>query len=733
MISVGVKAQNVTISPNNGRMICAFTEGVGEQGQAGYGLGSFGTWIHEQLSLTMTGSNSTELTEEGLLKNHSNHFTPGDLCIFSPAIQANEAKNYISAAWGATGPNNPINPGYITIALPKGYRFTGYRFLLSHDITGLTTDNSYSPNTTSTFYMEETDRSFAAIQNTATIPAVSGNTVQVVEFQRTGDNMGNVLYFRTRAAATGMCELCFRYVELTFTADADASIAVTPSAQVTSGVSLLEMPFTTGKIDFGEITKHEGDRFSYIYNTVADMPANMLLYEYESTREVTAANSFDGTAGLEAYNKESGGSITTDGDYIKLNPGSSKEQVYILETPTYATMSSNGQKNPIQFRIVGANIEYTDGGGTPYDEFTMSFSYNNRTYYVNSSAQPTNNSSQAAKWFMDENGYLRTGTNGGTYLATGSYQIVTTTTNPGEAVACEFSNGYIVIKGTTNQYLRRFNNNNLRFQNNNGQRVTTTSTNTQATVGALSGGAQTCTLKVYGTDETTPVQTEEVKRSNNHGIIPLTGLNNDAIKFSVQGTGYVKLNVTLQALNPYIDQMTVVLNDTYNGKNIRQTRTFTADDFSVGGDTFKFYLPKECVHDPLTITFEDLYSKYGDETYNHTKKPGTSDSRYNYVKSQHYNAFNKNNDASTLDNNIYYNKVEAASSTLESARLAAANGGQYVRTKVGTVGNIAFRFNNADELATNTGYLTEYPFTLAKYRQSQVQATLLRQRLIKTS
>ncbi len=191
------------------------------------------------------------------------------------------------------------------------------------------------------------------------------------------------------------------------------------------------------------------------------------------------------------------------------------------------------------------------------------------------------------------------------------------------------------------------------------------------------------------------------------GSKPLYDLNNDAIIIGVKGgkVALVNFEVKLQALNPYIDQMTVVLSDTYKGKNIRQTRTFTADDFSVGGDTFKFYLPTGCINDPLTITFEDLYSKYGDDTYDHTNKPGTSNSRYNFVMSQHHQKFTNDNIYNDPDD-------EAKSGTLESARI---KDDENVRTKVGIVGNQAFRFNNADELASHEGYLTEYPFTLDKY------------------
>ena len=182
----------------------------------------------------------------------------------------------------------------------------------------------------------------------------------------------------------------------------------------------------------------------------------------------------------------------------------------------------------------------------------------------------------------------------------------------------------------------------------------------------------------------------------------MTGLNNDAIKFSVQGTGYVKFNVTLQALNPYVDKMSVVMNDA--AKSLRMTQTFTSDDFSVGGDTFLFYLPTGCRGDNITMTFEDLYSSYGDDTYDHTTETGNSDSRYNFVMSQHYQAF--------TNDNIYNGKAEAASEVKESVRITSK---QNVRTQVGTVGTKAFRFNNADVLSAQSGYLEEYPFTKYNY------------------
>ena len=703
LVPLGIMAQNVTISPQNGSMICSDATGQGTQG------GAFSMWRHEQLALTMIASGSTALTDEGILKNHRNWFNTCNSCTFRPAVSDADKAQWIDCGWQGTG--------YYTVSLPKGYRFTSYRFVLSHDIYN--PGQGFNINTTASVTFAETGSNFGSARNSVTLPAVPGTngTATIETLTRTGDDMGNVLYFKATASnnsTSDYYDLTFRYVELTFTADADTPIDIHASSQVSTGQSMLEVPFNTGKVDLGEVTQraiqNAGNRISYSLTNFKDMDASMLLYEAESVHAATGTESFDGTEGNVAYNKA--GSITTAGDFFKLTTGT-KEQVYYLESPVYAVME-NGQKNPIQFRIVGANVEYNNGSSVTksYDEFTMSRVYNNVTYYI---GDGYGRYTSATNWFMDEEGYVRCGTNGARYLtiATASTQwttitYITTTGNKNDARKFKINGDYLQVDGGTNDnyYVSYGQQNNntyywrLRSDATN-QPVIISKTGTKATF-AVSADAGECTLKVYGATGESAVSTKTVNSSDASGTIPLTGLNNDAIKFSVQGTGYVKFNVILQALNPYVDQMSVVMNDA--AKNLRMTQTFTSDDFSVGGDTFVFYLPTGCIGDNITMTFEDLYSKYGDDTYDHTDKPGTSDSRYNFVMSQHHQAF--------TNDNIYNGKAEAASDVKESVRIANK---QNVRTQVGTVGNVAFRFNNADELSTTAGYMTEYPFTMDNY------------------
>ena len=690
-------AQNVTIRPQNGSMLCALTTGTPTENQLGFQIGAFGTWRHNQLSLTMTGSNYPNLTEDGQLASHSNHFISGDKCTFSPEDDTRTPENYIVADWGG----DRLSTGYITIALPKGYRFTGYTFHISHDVSKFGVNNTaFSLTTNTNVYMTETDKNFSGNKNRVRL---SGNSAKVEEFKRTGDDMGNVLYFTTSANNDGFYAVTFRYIELTFTADADDPIEIKPNSQVSTGTSMLEIPFNTGKVDLGVIepgTHNNVERVSYHYNTVSDMKANMLLYEAESIMDGTG---FDGTSGK--VTKKESGSITTSGNYFKFAPAKKDRnddgkiddddmQIYYLETPVSAKLTGTID-NPVQFRITGASVNYTKNPSA-VTYFYITYKDGDDTYYLNTNGDfETETHTQ---WYQDLNGYIRSGNY---YLTTyNNYAYGTTSIRQ----ATMFTISGTTIKdasGLTLNYIDADNYGRFGiFTNNSSVYDYDVYPAVYQEVQSSSGSG--CTIYVYDKEGENP---QEITVDGTDSY-PIPDLNNDAIMFGVKGgdVAFLNFDLQLQALNPYIDQMTVVLNDTCKGKNIRQTRTFTADDFSVGGDTFKFYLPKDCKHDPLTITFEDLYSKYGDETYDHTDKLGTSNSRYNFVKSQHHQAF--------TNDNIYNGKTEAASDQMESDRISKD---QNVRTKVGTVGDKAFRFNNADELATNSGYLTEYPFTLDRY------------------
>lgn len=186
-------------------------------------------------------------------------------------------------------------------------------------------------------------------------------------------------------------------------------------------------------------------------------------------------------------------------------------------------------------------------------------------------------------------------------------------------------------------------------------------------------------------------------------VIDMGFCNNDAIKFEIETTGdtqaLVQIRLLLQALDPYIDKMDIVC--TANDNVLHLTQSFTADDFSVSGGKFVFYVPEDYYDKELTFTFSDLYSKYGDETYG-----GSGFARYSFVRSPYFITVDGDGDDGLYNittNSLPFNYSPDHTST----------------DKIYTVdaGNIRFKFNNAEDLATGTqpGNLQETPFTVAYY------------------
>ena len=186
-------------------------------------------------------------------------------------------------------------------------------------------------------------------------------------------------------------------------------------------------------------------------------------------------------------------------------------------------------------------------------------------------------------------------------------------------------------------------------------------------------------------------------------VIDMGFCNNDAIKFEIETTGdtqaLVQIRLLLQALDPYIDKMDIVC--TANDNVLHLTQSFTADDFSVSGGKFVFYVPEDYYDKELTFTFSDLYSKYGDETYG-----GSGFARYSFVRSPYFITVDGDGDDGLYNittNSLPFNYSPDHTST----------------DKIHTVdaGNIRFKFNNAEDLATGTqpGNLQETPFTVAYY------------------
>ena len=413
---------------------------------------------------------------------------------------------------------------------------------------------------------------------------------------------------------------------------------------------------------------------SYSSANVSDLEANFYLYEAES---VESGSGFDGVSGNII--KYQSGTISSEGGYFKLGR-ENQEQIYYLETPNYVELS-DGTKVPVGYRIVGAEFEYANKI-TATRTFYISYQDQNRTYYLGTNGRF---STTPTTWEMDEEGYI---SSGGLYLYFNNGYAATQSTKPAETERFGIDENNNIYQLQWPTYFITYYSVGIFTQYRYG--LISNTSGKKATYVEISTTTSTLddfTINVYNKDGESVYES----KSDGNGTIALTGLNNDAVKFGVQGIGLVRATLTLQALDPYLDYMEVVCSD-LDQPAIRITQNFTASDFSVNGGEFYFYVPVDTKN--VGISFENLSSKYFDETY--TGGSASHTSRINFVQSLHNQAFG------TDVNNIYDNISEAADAQLE-------------RLKVDIVGSAKFKFNNADEVGTEGGTYTEYPFTFAKY------------------
>ena len=667
---LSLQAQNVTIRANNGSTVAAIKQGTG-QGVTDtfFGAGGFATWQHEQLSMVLTTSDGTALTPNGQLDNPANN-------LFS------DTNGHMQIGKGQSSATNIC---YATVSLPKGYRFTGYsiKFSKSTETKGSGT-GAISFNSSVTGRFGETGSDFSTYTTQADVTN-TGGAKTITRTEMTEGDMGNVLYFKlmntTNSNQNQRVLITLESAEFFFTAEENYS-PVTPAGEITSPVSAVDVPFPTSRVDFGTIENRPYvingvtyNRVSYSSANVSDLAANFKLYEAES---VTDGTDLDNVPGKVVDYKA--GTISSEDGYFKLGR-EDREQIYFIESPTTVTIS-DGHEVPVGYRIIGAGIVYKVPGAEP--QFYISYTSGGTTYYLGTNGRF---STTKTEWETDLDGRIHSGN---TYLGytanigwfSQTFTFNTYTGAPTNALYIDSNNR---IYGSYRSGFRTYT---CYLYYNSGSAALSTDTNNLATWTSETISPNSFTLKVYDKSGENPVS-----YTNGTGTIKLSGLNNDAVKFGVQGIGLVRATLTLQALDPYLNSMDVVCQDEVQTE-VRMEQDFTASDFSVSGGEFYFYLPKDCEGHQVAITFENLHSKYFDESYAGGTAGHTS--RINFVKSEHYNAFGASH------NSLYNDTAEAANAQKE-------------RLKVGIVGTQGFRFNNADEVGTSGGVLREFPFSLEEY------------------
>lgn len=667
------QAQNVTISPKTGKLMAALTE----DNEIGFEKGWSSLWRHEQIPLSLTVADYGDLTPGGELKRPA-----GNIAIHNDELILVGGRRYNL---------------FMEVSLPKGYRITSYTLVMKNNLNGKTVKDMTFGNVKKQLYETNAQFEIDGSKPKATSGEINGfnegnKEYTITRTSNASGDMGNQLYFCfDKRGVDAFFGVTIKYFEIHFTAEGDFTEHVVPVSvgAIPNPVSYYEMPFTTSKLDIGPIkpnTKNSKTYYSYDYKNVADLTANMIIYQKDAVNDEKQAADVATNKHIFAFLKDG-----------KPHFGL-KNDTYFIETPTTAT-TQNNDKLLLGYRITGAKFNCAYAKEIKFKEFKVSAAKSSglfpKTYYLKADGNTSKKESDAANWFIDACGYMRTGNN---YLKVDNSGRISVTSNKNDASVVRREYNNIICGG-----------NQLSF--NEGQWIFDSSyyiasaINTGTNVTVSYGSPYT--LKIY--DKTGKKVEKEIVIDNAHATdtYELKNLNNDAVKFEVTGlTGddtkaVVSVDVTMQALNPFIHSIDIVCHD-YQGVN-KMTQTFTANDFSVRGGKFTFYVPKDfSIKDgkqqKCKFTFENLYSLYGDDTYyTGTPQQKKGNARYVFIESPYDQKFKGLYDGAYDPDAKYEDKVQAIVS-----------------------GTKPFHFNNADELGNEnpsqeTKYFKEFPFTKDAY------------------
>ena len=685
--------QDVTISPSSGHLIAGLTY----TGEVGFQNGWSSLWRHNQLPLTLNVSDKPDLTPSGVLKDPA-----GDITL-------DTSQNLYVIGSGAPATTDL----HMSISLPKGYRFTRYRIVLLNNVNGKTVNNMENGYVEKVFY--ETDQTFSTSVPTGypspiTIPSQDDNEEHSLErTSKTPSDMGNNLYFLLDHNTEDFYAVTIKSIELYFTAESEfqaEGVPGTPDQIISDGVNMVGAEFTTGKLDLGLIqpnTKSGVTYYSYDYKNVIDLTAQNWLYQEDAVTE----GKLPATAGSGNIQV-----LRNNGQlYYALGNGT-----YYIETPT-ETKNQNGKTIPLGYRITGAQINAHYG--TPanastitYDGKTGTISYTTgliwqTTYYLQTNGYWA--TSPETEWTLTKTGKLQSDNNYLSVQTSGSgnkvQYIINGTRDINQASTFTVNDGRVMWG---DNYLSMYDmNSRARFYSDDDRAATWTAYQASVTNPAFT--PSDFKLELYGTKKDNVEEMANVSSSNTDATLSVSGLNNDAVKFTISGLkdgtkALITYNLTMEQLNPFINTLDIVCHSKkMKGQTI--TQQFTSNDFQVAGGAFHFYVPTQFAdeNNNCTFTFENLTSKYMDPTYGH----GTNGNGRNYfVKSAYYNDYG---------DGMQY----------------TATGDEDASTKVSTAmcANQPFKYNNAHELANDkvnptAATLEEYPYSEARYTASDGSGTI---------
>lgn len=659
-VGMAAAAQTVSISPKTGNVISvASYEDESHLDKFG------GVWVHNQLPMTLVTSDKSDLMESGMMKEHANNVAVVDDCL----------------VFASGSPVTTVN--HMSLSLPKGYRFTGYKIVMDYD--------EKDSKARSTF--KEMDGTFKNLKGSS-VTVSRGDKGKIL--QRTSLNntdMGNILYFY-QEHTEGMARVKVTSFVVTFECTDKFNESLHAGVtKLDNPVSCIALPFQTHRTDLGkidEITKEKYTSYKYDYKNVKDLSADFLLYDNAGVVDGTAVagRAGDGAISSVYYN----GQLT----FVGL-----KNNTYWLETPTDA-ITQNGTRTPVGYRIVGARLLYANNAKSiGFQKGENIYITDGNGKYMNYQLKFTNT---MVEWTYDVDGKVSTKSGKKTYYLrhyTGSFLFPTIslrTTTKAEQASVYNTKGLNLFYGSVeNAYIISY--------DASGNAVYDKDPKNNAVVVNANPTPETSTgftIKLY--DKTGEKVKQQAKVDANHveGALVLEKINNDAIKLQIEGLeegqeAFVCFQVQLEALNPYIDKMDITCTQPSGEQALK--KQYLADDFTIGTDgKVDFGVPSNFGTTNLRFAFDGLHSKSADETYPAGQVGEYS--RYHFVKSEYYNLIGEN---------------------LQAHRSEAADYDDCTKKiRVDVAGDKAFRCNNSDKFkagttGSETFYYEEYRYTNAAY------------------
>lgn len=658
-VGMAAAAQTVSISPMTGNVISVASY-EDESHLDDFG----GVWVHNQLPMTLVTSDKSDLMKSGMMKEHANNVAVVDDCL----------------VFASGSPVTTVN--HMSLSLPKGYRFTGYKIVMDYD-----EKDSKAPST-----FKEMDGTFKNLKGSS-VTVSRGDKGKIL--QRTSLNntdMGNILYFY-QEHTEGMARVKVTSFVVTFECTDKFNESLHAGVtDLANPVSCIALPFQTHRTDLGKIeetTKEGYTSYKYDYKNVKDLSADFLLYDQKGVVNGTAVAGTTGDGAISSvyYN----GQLT----FVGL-----KNNTYWLETPTDA-ITQNDKRTPVGYRIVGARLLYANNA------HSIGFQKGDKIYitdgngrYMNSSLEFT---TTKVEWTYDKDGKVWTKSGNSTYYLrhyTGSFLFPTVSlkiTTKAKQASVYNTKGLNLFYGSVeNAYIISY--------DASGNAVYDKDPKNNAVVVNANPTPETSTgftIKLY--DKTGEKVAQQAKVDANHveGDLVLEKINNDAIKLQIEGLeegqeAFVCFQVQLEALNPYIDKMDITCTQPSGEQALK--KQYLADDFTIGTDgKVDFGVPSNFGTTGLRFAFDGLHSKSADETYPAGQVGEYS--RYHFVKSDYYNLIDEN---------------------LQDHRSDAANYDYNKKIRVDLAGDKAFRCNNSDKFkagttGSETFYYEEYRYTNAAY------------------